>query len=226
MPEPPDASVPVAESHERRNVFVTSEGACDVTQPGDARRNVNPTRPPAAGPAGKPIEIRAPDPGRHGNRLARTRRRAHPPRIPLARSAAALAIAAVTVAMLAFALANPDQRPPRSGGVARPATVAPAASEPLDAPPLPGVADTTKRRHRPTARARSRPKPTPRPAPRRPAPRRSRTPAQPSMPSPVPPPAPSPSLAPAPSQIPASPAGRRPPTLPAPVPPGAPPEFM
>ena len=226
MPEPPNASVPIAESHERHNVFLTSDGACDLSQSSDARRDADPTWPAAPDPAGTPTEARAPDPGRLCNRLAPARHRARPAAVPGARSAAAVAIAAVAAAMLGFALAQPDQRPPRAGEVGRPATVAPTAREPLDVPRLHGGAEAAKPKRAPAPGARSRQKPTPRPAARRTAPRRARKRARPSTPTPVPPPAPSPSLAPVPSQAPTAPAGRRTPTLPAPVPPGTPPEFM
>ena len=222
MAEQPNASVPIAESGERHNVFLRSDGACDASHRSDARRDVRPTWPAGTDPAGTPFEARAPGSGRP----ACARHRAHPPRVPGARSAAALAVAVVAAAMVGFALAQPDQRPPRAGEVGRPATVAPTAREPRDVPQRPGGAEATKPKRAPAPRARSRLKPTPRPAARHTAPRRARTRARPSAPSPVTPPATSPSLVPAPSQGPASPAGRRPPTLPAPVPPGAPPEFM
>jgi hypothetical protein len=226
MPEPPNASVAIAESPERQNVFLTADGACNARTRSDARRDVDPILPTAADPAGTPIEAGAQDPFRQGNRLARLRRGVYPSTVWAARSAAALAIAVVTAAMFGLALALPDQRPPSAGDGARPATVAPTAGEPLDVPRVPGGAEAAQRRHTPTPRARSHLKPKPRPATRRTPPPRTRTRARPSTPSPVTPPAPSPSLTPAPSPIPVAPEIRRPPSLPAPVPPGAPPEFM
>lgn len=224
MSEPPNASVPIAESPERHNVFLTSNGACNAGKRGDARRHVELIWPAAADPAGTPIEARAQNPLPQRSRLARLRRCVYP--VCVARSAAALAIAAVTAATVGLALAHPDERPQRAGEVGRPATVAPTVREPLDVPRLRGGAEAAKPQRAPASPGRSRLRRTPRPVARRIAPPRTRTRARPSTPSPVTPPAPSPSLAPAPSQSPPSPAGRRPPTLPAPVPPGAPPEFM
>jgi hypothetical protein len=240
MPEPSNTHVPIAESHERHNVFLTPVGACDARTRSNARRDVEPIWP-AANRAGTPIEARSDDPSRHGNRLARRRRRAYPSAVSIARSAAALVIAVVAAALLEFALAQPDRRTPRAGQGERPATVEPSVIEPLDALRRPGVVEATKPRHAPTPYARSRVKPTPRAPDRRTAPRRSRTRVRPSRPSPTappeapplfapaPPPTPvaSPPSAPAPPPTPAPvPAAPRAPKLPAPVPSDAPPEFM
>jgi hypothetical protein len=240
MPEPANASVPGVELRGRHNLFLTPDGACDASRRSDARRDVELIWS-AANRAGTPIEARSDDPSRHGNRLARRCRRGYPSAVSIARSAAALVIAVVAAALLEFALAQPDRRPPRAGQGARPATVEPAVIEPLDALRRPGVVEATKPRHAPTPRARSRVKPTPRAPDRRTAPRRRRTRARTSRPSPTAPPVAPPPSAPAPPPTPVAPPPSAPappptpapvpvapraPKLPAPVLSDAPPEFM
>lgn len=226
MPDRADVSVAVAQAHERRNVFLAPDGACEVSKRSDARWGVD-VNSALTGPAGATSKPRAHDPSRRGTRVVRRCRPGFPSIAAVRRSAAAMAIAAVTATLLGFALDQPNQRPPRARDVAPPATVAPAVIEPRAVLRGHGVAEAAKPRHAPTPRARSRLKPTrrcapPRTAARRAAPRRSRTRARPTAPSPgLPIPSPSSPLSPSPTPAPSAA-----PALPAPVPADSPPEFM
>jgi hypothetical protein len=223
MPDPANASVAITASHERRNVFLAPDAACDVSTRGDARRDVELISP--ADQAGAPFEAGERDPGGRANRLGHRHRRGRPTAL-VRRSAAALATAAFTAALLAFPLAQPHHPVPRAGDVARPATVAAASREPLDALPRPPVPATiAKPRHSPTPDARSRRRATKPAAERRTARRRARTRARPGSTSPGAPPVQSPSPTPSPALAPIR-AAPRAPALPDPVPADAPPEFM